>query len=217
MNTQTKKKIYVVNGGMYYASWLIPLGFKLTNNRDEADLVFFTGGSDVTPAFYGEKEGAYVSCDPERDTEEAKEFAFFRQKHVPMIGVCRGGQFLTAMNGGKMCQHMSHPSRHETIMFDGKRLESTSTHHNQFIIDPKVTGLKEKEDFELLGWAENLSPFHLNGEDKDYNFPKDYKEPEIVFYPKSNALSIQMHPEFFDLEHETVKYLQKLFMHKLFA
>lgn len=206
-----KNKIYVVgNSGFNYLNWLIPMGFKLTNNLEEAGTIFFTGGSDVSPVLYGEKIGSRIGDNPERDEYESEIYNQCKDKNK--IGVCRGGQFLTVMSGYRIVQHMSHPWTHDTHTNDGKVLESTSTHHNQFLLRP--SGIVPALDFNLIGWAKKLSPYHLDGNDNDYNFGNDYKEPEIVVYnDKENntkSLAIQMHPEMFDLNHPTIAYLQNL-------
>jgi gamma-glutamyl-gamma-aminobutyrate hydrolase PuuD len=204
------KKIYVVGPQLGYASWILPLGYTLTEKREEADLAMFTGGEDVDPSLYKEDKGAHTYISKARDEEEIKFFKYFYTRNVPMVGVCRGGQFLTVMSGGKLVQDSTHPSRHKITTFDGKQLEVTSSHHQQFLVEEAYSGLKAEIDYELLGWTEHMSYFHLDGKNKDYQFPQNYKEPEIVFYKETNALAIQSHPEWQELNHPTVVYLQNL-------
>jgi len=66
--------------------------------------VVFTGGADVSPFMYGEKKLS-VTCNDEHRDEQEKLF-FERYTKVPKVGICRGGQFLNVMNGGKMWQHV---------------------------------------------------------------------------------------------------------------
>src|SRR5690606_36449796 len=69
------------------------------------DLICFTGGADVSAELYGE-ENTYSFCDPERDEEERIIYDMALAHGIPMVGICRGGQFLNVMNGGKMIQHI---------------------------------------------------------------------------------------------------------------
>jgi len=201
------KTVYVVNGGYNDIEWT---GLKQTNDIESANAIFFTGGSDIQTSRYNEKRGKYISDNPERDEYE---FDLFNKskKNQLKIGVCRGGQHLTVANGFRLVQHMKHPGYHDVHTFDNKTILASSTHHNQFLLNPN--NLIEPSKFTLLGWTNKLSPYHLNGENKDYNFPQDYKEPEIVLYESEKfgkSISIQMHPEFFEFEHDTNKYLRGL-------
>jgi hypothetical protein len=209
------KNVYVVGGRTYedYVNWILPLGFKITFDINDSDVVFFAGGEDVSPFLYGEETGSYISKSEYRDQKEISVYLKALELKLPCIGICRGGQFLTVMNGYKIVQHMSHPSNHDVTTFDGKQFKVTSSHHNQFLLQPNKN--MEQSDYQLIAWTNKLSPIHLNGRDEDYNFPSDYKEPEIVLYDgrdlgKSKCLAVQGHCEWCPLESEFVKYCQEL-------
>jgi gamma-glutamyl-gamma-aminobutyrate hydrolase PuuD len=57
----------------------------------------------------------------------------------PCIGICRGAQFLWAMSGGKLCQHIQppHPQMHDVF---GLQFEVNSFHH-QGCVGKKPDGL----------------------------------------------------------------------------
>lgn len=192
------RKIYIVGGNGYkdYVNWILPLGFEITNDRLLADVVFWAGGEDLYPGYYNQSPGSYVSYNIKRDQFEKQEFDFFKEKFK--IGVCRGSQFGAVMgtNGkAKIVQHMRHPWEHELSTNTGEKIISPSGHHNQMLFDEKITGLQEGVDYELIGWTTKLSPYHLGENDKDYNFPVDYKEPEIAWIPESKFWLCQSHPE----------------------
>lgn len=212
------KKIYIVGGNRYldYINWILPLGYSVTKDLNESDLVFFAGGDDVSPKLYGEVTSYHVYSNNQRDKEEIE--IFYASGNKPKIGVCRGGQFLTVMNGYKLVQHMSHPGSHLITTIDGDKIQATSSHHNQFLL--QENGIILPSPYSLIAWAEKLSPMHLNGENKDYNFPDNYKEPEIVYcngieYGRGKCLLFQMHPEWLPLDHPTVKYCQNLLLDML--
>jgi len=189
------KNLFVVGGSTDYANWLLPMGFKLTNEREEADLFLFTGGEDVDPKLYNEPVGMYTHYNPRRDQYEVENFNFAKEKGLPMVGVCRGLQFLTVMSGGKLVQDVSHPSFHPFHTKDGQILHINSLHHQMALVDSAFTSLKEGEDYELIGWTDRISNQHFNGENKVYPFPENYREPEVVFFPKTRAWGVQGHPE----------------------
>lgn len=199
------KKLYVVDGSTGYANWLQDMGMELVYDRDKADIAMFTGGADWQPWIYGEREGERTSCSPERDRRELEMYKFFVEKGIPMIGTCRGGQLFTIKVGGSLVQHSEHPWEHFVTTNEGEKLWINSLHHQQFLLE----GCSK---YDLLAWAEKLSDFHLNGYEKDYNFPDDYKEPEVVYFYETKCLAIQCHPEmmFYSGMQKGVKYFQSL-------
>lgn len=144
---------------------------------EECDLVQFTGGSDVTPALYGEENTA-SSESVERDIMEAACFAIAQRMDKPMAGICRGGQFLNVMCGGRMIQDVQgHASGREHMAIDcvtGKAISVTSTHHQMMV--GSLTGSQ------LVACA-HIRP----GEDYD---------TEVLWYEDHRCLCFQPHPEF---------------------
>lgn len=199
-------KVYTTNGYHNYASWLKPLGYELTYDYREANMLLITGGTDVNPTLYNQRRGSYTDYpDIARDKEESQLFDWFKQNKRKILGVCRGSQLCCVLNGGKLVQHSSHPGFHSVDTFDGDSFQVISTHHQQACLMDMPKG-----SFELLAWANKLSKFHLNGDDTDYKFGVDYKEPEVVYYPYSNCLAVQSHPEMMDINSKFVQWLHKL-------
>ena len=162
------------------------------------NLLFFTGGADVNPEMYGEKKGKYTQINAPRDI--MCEEVFHKYYNVPKLGICRGSQILTVLNGGKLIQHVSQHAIGGThkidVHFEGNNKPSsfniTSTHHQMmypFNLD--------NASYNILGWSSvALSNTYLNGDNKEINLPAKFVEPEIVYYPKGRSLAIQGHPEF---------------------
>lgn len=60
------------------------------------------------------------------------------------------------------------------------------------------------KDYELLAYSEYFqSKTYLNGNNEEIELPKDFLEPEIVYYKNTNALCIQGHPEWSHCEKRT--------------
>lgn len=179
------------------------------NISSDTDLVLFAGGSDVDPIFYNEKKGYRTSSDTNRDVYESEVFAKTFMLGVPMIGICRGAQFITVMNGGRLIQHVDNHGiygYHSIVDRDGNKYEITSTHHQMMY----PFDLKE-EDYEILAWTpKTLATMQLNGDNKQINLPENFVEPEIVFYNKTKCLCIQGHPEMMHNQRIVIKYLNKL-------
>ena len=75
------------------------------------DGFLFTGGQDVSPSLYGMEDatGTIVSS-PERDKEETLLLQKALEADKPILGICRGLQFINAFLGGTLWQDL--PSQH---------------------------------------------------------------------------------------------------------
>jgi len=188
------------------------------SQRDMADCIVFTGGTDVNPSMYGEVRSGYVaSVDDVRDREEKEIFQYALEHGIPMIGICRGAQFLNVMNGGKLVQHMTgHTSSHKiringSSKFKNKEVMVTSTHHQMMV--PDVT-----KSHEMIAYAEDLAvqmsaiPFpEFNDYTEKYNGGLfSGKEPEVLWYDTTNSLCVQYHPEYMDKSSDGAKFFQFL-------
>lgn len=198
------KKVYVVGGSIGYANWLEEIGYKITRHPDEANLLLFTGGSDIGSNLYGQTQLNCTWSNPQRDEEELE----YYQKYVgtiPMWGTCRGHQFLSALSGSKMIQDLSHPGRHLMNLSNGESIITNSLHHQcVHLPDNLVNG----QDYYLLAWADRLSSNYIYA-DNEYQFPEDYKEVEAIYWPKNQLLGVQFHPEMLPLDSEAVRWCQE--------
>lgn len=80
-------KVFVVGDMTNYADWI--KNCELVSNIKEANIVFFTGGEDVTPSFYGCKKHRTTYCYPNRDAYEKEIFDSIKLNQLA-LGVCRG-------------------------------------------------------------------------------------------------------------------------------
>lgn len=84
---------------------------KFVKNADEArrcDGILFTGGSDITPSFYGEeKDEKCGKNNPKRDEIEKEIFDAFYKTGKPIFGICRGMQFINVCLGGSVYQDIA--------------------------------------------------------------------------------------------------------------
>jgi gamma-glutamyl-gamma-aminobutyrate hydrolase PuuD len=205
-----KLKVYVVGSTKFnfYAKWLDDA--ECVNKMEDADIVMFTGGEDVDPSFYEEPKGRLTRSNIHRDMEEQNQFFAAMSYDKPMIGICRGAQFLCVMAGGRLVQHQqdSLVGNHLIITRDGVELKMTSSHHQaMYPYDMKT------EEYEVIAWTEGISNIHWDGDNKEIS-DKPFKEVEIAYFPKYMALGIQGHPEWMEKDDasytETLKYLNEL-------
>ena len=143
-----------------------------------SNLLVFTGGSDVDSWLYGEPALPTTMIDGGRDRVEEAVYNECIHHNIPMVGICRGGQFLNVMNGGSLIQHQTEHCRgggHE-MHTDIASMWVTSTHHQMM----RIT-----EDAVLLAWANECDGMYAI-------------EPEVVFYRETQSLCVQYHPEYMD-------------------
>jgi len=84
---------------------LIPYSADLDDYLLIGDGLILTGGYDIAPALYNE-EVLYntVKVTPERDVNEVAVFERWSKTGKPILGICRGLQFLNVILGGTLYQ-----------------------------------------------------------------------------------------------------------------
>lgn len=199
-------KVLLVNGSKQYKRLITDvLKMEAVSTLEEADLVMFTGGADVSPDLYGAKQHPYTFNDRMRDIEEREIFQLAKVMDIPMVGICRGAQFLNVMCGGQMYQHVgSHTQDHYLTDVDsGREVYVTSTHHQM---------MKPAENAIIVAVS------NLGGEREWYEgsvFKRDVSNTdyEVVFYPYEKCLCFQPHPEFEGEEYGDMKQYFRSLVH----
>lgn len=186
--------VYIEHGNHQYTMLFIKLGFIVVNDVAKADLVCFTGGADVSPHLYNSPVHPTTCTDGWRDAKEQRLFEECVNKNIPMVGICRGGQFLNVMNGGEMYQDVTkHCQPHALLDLEtGEHIWVSSTHHQ--MMRPAVGAV-------LVATAEQNGKrewYHQNILQRDVS----KEDIEVVFYEKTRALCFQPHPEFSDEDYE---------------
>jgi gamma-glutamyl-gamma-aminobutyrate hydrolase PuuD len=187
------KKILVVNG-YNYGKAIEGLG-EITGNTgaflsepEAFDLVFFTGGEDVTPELYEESSPkGYCYNNLDRDLQEIELWQLAREKGIRCIGICRGIQFINVMSGGKMMHHITGHSgcMHDMTTSLGDTMVVNSTHHQMVI---------PRKDHHVIGWSTQHRSKEYIG-NWDLVVPKPVKEVEAVLFPNTESAGVQYHPE----------------------
>lgn len=117
-----KRKLPVI--ATFQAGGVVPmqdiardLGAELVviDNYQDAQTVKFShllllGGPDVHPHWYGETNHYSTKLKPARDRRDLIEYFLVRRAmatQVPMMGICRGHQFLNVIHGGSLYQDLA--------------------------------------------------------------------------------------------------------------
>lgn len=173
---------------------------------DAADLVVFAGGSDVDPVFYNENPHPKTFPNEARDQSDIRLYAECIEKGIPMLGVCRGAQFLHVMNGGKLIQDIDgHYGDHPIVdSLTGVTIGKASSVHHQAVLLP------ESSDFTLLASVRKSQTRWLNDKVKQTGPMTDI---EAFFYRNSCCLGVQGHPEYRGYPFFTAWVLKKIEQH----
>ena len=182
--------VYIVNGSGAYVS-MFAEKFHVVDDIKHASLVCFTGGSDVTPALYNQPRNPHTYCNDGRDLQEIGIFNYCQANGLPMVGICRGGQFLNVMCGGSMYQHVTgHAQGNHMVKAVGIDIPFivSSTHHQMML---------PHKDAHVLAYADGLSGVRTHWDGKLFvGHTHPNKDAEVVYYAHKDVLCFQPHPEF---------------------
>lgn len=211
-NLEEMRTVYIVGGGRQYEEmyrkrnkWL------MVDNIEDADLVQFTGGADVSPVLYGEAKLWHTQCNVDRDIYEVGIYKLAKSLGKPTVGICRGAQFLHVMNGGKLWQDVSgHLTTHPALCRPDDRLTDkqntnlwtatksvdgrfwvSSTHHQMMRIPDSGKGVVLLTSSIALAKRNDRGIIQcVLGQSVDV---------EAVWYPEARSLCYQPHPEMLDV------------------
>jgi len=204
------RKVYVENDFFgAYKRMFVQRGWQTVDNILEASLIQFTGGEDVSPSLYNELPHPKTFTNIERDRKEVLVYKIGLKSGIPMAGICRGGQFLNVMNGGKMWQHImngKHASSHDaTDIQTGKTITVSSTHHQ--MMEPA----KVANSFSIL-LVSNLgcTKEKVTKSNIILSVSGHKQDVEALLYYNTACLCFQPHPEFEHFSETREKYFEYL-------
>lgn len=150
-------------------------------------LILFTGGEDVSPHLYKEKNTGLCYNSYERDLFDMKIYKTAKKHNIKMAGICRGAQFLNVMAGGRMMHHIeNHTGCYHCVETSGGALIQVNSLHHQMIVP--------SDDVYVTGWSKDRrSHIYIgeNGNEEDWRGP----ETEAIVIPDALSCGVQWHPE----------------------
>lgn len=186
-------KVFVLDGAFKgsVVELMARCNFTMAKEIKEADLIVFTGGADVDPKLYGERNVA-SSYSADRDAYELDMYAKALEWDVPMFGICRGFQFLAVANGGSLWQHVNnHTTGHDIVDCDtGEVVEATSIHHQM---------VRQTGDMQIFATANTPVATQFKRADYELNIPNKIEdeplEIEGACWIETKCFGVQGHPE----------------------
>lgn len=175
------------------------------NTPQDADIVVFGGGADVSPEFYGAGKDRHpsVSAHPMRDGKDLDLFIECYRDGIPMVGICRGAQFGYVMAGGSLYQdvnnHNSPHSMRDTM--DNIDLDEISSVHHQACMS------NSELPIEVIGVSSESTQRHLNA---NQQFNVKGRDIEAFHVPDMAFFGVQGHPEYFGFEEYSAWFVKKI-------
>lgn len=167
------------------------------NNKD---ILLLHGGSDISPTLYNKKVSIHTAAGPEPSKRDKVEWAMVSRAvdlGIPIIGICRGAQLLTAFVGGTLIQHVNgHLGGHNITTKHGDQLGVNSIHHQ--MMNPG------KVDHQLLAWSSNKQSNVYYDEDTLVDVDK---EPECIYFPGIRGFAVQWHPEMMSVNAKSTEWI----------
>lgn len=166
-------------------------GHNIVGRMSDADVVVFTGGGDLNPGLYGENCTHSYPGSNARDKAEVAAYDEALDLNKFKFGICRGGQLLNVLNGGRLWQHIEggHGRHHPILDLKTQReVITSSVHHQQF---------RPTQAAELIATC-NLSTRKFAEHDQWVRGVSDYDDIDVeaCWYKDTKSLCVQGHPEF---------------------
>lgn len=208
--------VYSVSGYEGDVDWIS--NYEMTDKIEEAQVVVFPGGADIDPKLYGFEEHPKTYYSKSADERDLAAYNKMNKDQLA-VGICRGAQFLCAMNGGKLIQDVKGHSIGKTHQIYTKQRPQIELHaislHHQMMYPFNLPD----DDYTLLYVAscgtdhENITHDLKTGRRLDLNRLFERGEPEVVLFHKENTplgLAIQSHPEMMRVDSGFVKEMNKI-------
>lgn len=207
------KKVHVLSGAMFrnVVAYLAQAGFEKAKGVEDADLVVFTGGTDINPGLYSQQPIEEVKFfDRERDTFEEAIFNECVKRSIPMYGICRGAQFLHAMNGGELWQDVNNHAGPAHDIYDideDYTVLATSLHHQMLKHNDKmdliaITDKRVATRFKDENLFIDLTKDDPDGKKGDLDLEYEI-EVEACRYDDTKCFLVQGHPEVGDASYRS--------------
>lgn len=180
----------------------LPITLPLTSDRAMlaqvaalCDGFLFTGGHDVSPSLYGKREKFdNLACCPARDEMELTLLHIALEADKPLLGICRGIQFLNAALGGTLYQDIprefnSPLEHHQTPPYD------VPIHNVSLETDSPLFALLQEETISVNSYhhqaVKELAPLL-----KVMAYAEDGLIEAVYLPDKTFIWAVQWHPEF---------------------
>ena len=97
-----------------------------TLNQNLFSAIIFVGGNDISPSYYKSDIKSAKDIDERRDNFEFALFNEARRRNIPVLGICRGMQFLNVFCGGSLKNIENHKAENKQILLHKVKIQKNS-------------------------------------------------------------------------------------------
>lgn len=150
--------------------------------------IVLSGGNNISPVLYKGKNKFTDDCSAARDRTEKTILSFAINKKIPILGICRGLQFINVYFGGKLIQDIRE--------LPGAGHFPGNKSHSVMIVDKSLGDILKKQ-------KQKVNSFHNQGVNFDclakplkaFAISDDNALIEGVYHQDLPIVGIQWHPE----------------------
>ena len=173
----------------------------LVSLLDTLDGIVLSGGADIDPDFLGEEPLDCVSINPRRDRQELTLVRLAVDRQIPVLGICRGIQVLTAALGGKLYQDIKTQHDQPCIEHSQTIARGLPSHDVKLVKDSLLYGFFGKETLAVNSFH------HQAVKEVPAGFRVTASAPDGIIEGMESTtfrpiLGVQWHPECFLLEND---------------
>lgn len=156
------------------------------------------GGTDIDSIYYNAlRNSRNDTPDTARDKREINAYYHAVRNNEPVLGICRGAQLVSVLNGASLYQHsIGHNKNHPIkCLVDDRFIVYTNVaaDHHQII----NLNLVNPTTYTLLGYSDHITTVWT-----DETTTKEIKDvPEIIYFPHVKTMAVQPHPEWMKKDH----------------
>lgn len=173
----------------------------LVSLLDTLDGIVLSGGADIDPDYLGEEPLDCISINPRRDRQELTLVRMAVDRQIPVLGICRGIQVLTAALGGKLYQDIKTQHDRPCIEHSQTIARGLPSHEVKLEKDSLLYGFFGKETLAVNSFH------HQAVKEVPAGFRVTALAPDGIIEGMESTsfrpiLGVQWHPECFLLEND---------------
>ncbi len=166
--------------------------------------IILTGGEDINPKLYGENID-WPNTSPFRDETEKKMLEIAVAREIPVLGICRGMQFINVFFGGKLVKNIKEEITAEHL--PGKD-------HLIKITNEKIISVLGEKEVMVNSYHNQAVTFGTVSPSLKIFATAEYNIIEGLYHPTLPIAGVQWHPERKNPEEEINNKLVEAFVKK---
>lgn len=154
------------------------------------DGLVLSGGTHVHPERYGQQPQVTAHYDQQRDTTDRRLLEEAERIGIPVLGICRGAQFINVFHGGSLCQNVTPlrvNTRHRPLLLPMQTVRLVSASRLGRLMQSSVIGANRIHSQAIKRLGRNLRVVALDN---------DHFVQAIENTHDQWLMGVQWHPEY---------------------